>query len=174
MISFTTRRFATHSIKSVGVVGAGQMGTGIGIVASRVACLNVTFVDPSGDSLKRSENFIANWCQKEIAKERLTKAESEAVINRIAFSTKVESLSKADFIIEAANEDFDLKKHIFSNIARVAPEHAILASNTSSISISKIGGTIPSRADKVIGMHFMNPVPVMQLVEVIRGLQTSE
>ncbi len=115
MISFTTRRFATHSIKSVGVVGAGQMGTGIGIVASRVACLNVTFVDPSGDSLKRSENFITNWCQKEIAKERLTKAESEAVINRISFSTQVESLSKADFIIEAANEDFDLKKHIFSS-----------------------------------------------------------
>jgi 3-hydroxybutyryl-CoA dehydrogenase len=86
----------------------------------------------------------------------------------------VESLSKTDFIVEAANEDFELKKMIFANMTRVAPEHAILASNTSSISISKIGGTIPARADKVIGMHFMNPVPVMQLVEVIRGLQTSD
>ena len=86
----------------------------------------------------------------------------------------MESLSKTDFIVEAANEDFELKKLIFANMARVAPEHAILASNTSSISISKIGGTIPARADKVIGMHFMNPVPVMQLVEVIRGLQTSD
>jgi 3-hydroxybutyryl-CoA dehydrogenase len=113
MISFTARRFATQQIKTVGVIGAGQMGTGIGIVASRVAGLNVTFIDPSADSLKRSENFIANWCQKEIAKDRLTKADSEAVINRIAYSQQIDGLSKADFIIEAANEDFDLKKHIF-------------------------------------------------------------
>lgn len=150
------------------------MGTGIGIVASRVAGLNVTFVDPSADSLKRSENFIANWCQKEIAKERLTKEEGEAVINRVSFSSKIDALSNADFIVEAANEDFELKKLIFTNMAKIAPEHAILASNTSSISISKIGGTVPERADKVIGMHFMNPVPVMKLVEVIRGLQTSD
>jgi 3-hydroxybutyryl-CoA dehydrogenase len=150
------------------------MGTGIGIVASRVAGFNVTFIDPKADSLKRSENFIANWCQKEISKERLTKADSESVMSRIKYAQSVDALGNADFIIEAANEDFELKKLIFQNIAKVAPEHSILASNTSSISISKIGGTVPARADKVIGMHFMNPVPVMQLVEVIRGLQTSD
>lgn len=91
-------------------------------------------------------------------------------MSRISYATSLESLDKADFIVEAANEDFELKKLIFQNLSKFAPEHAILATNTSSISISKIGGTIPTRADKVIGMHFMNPVPVMQLVEVIRGL----
>ena len=83
MLTFARRSFAAGQIKSVGIVGAGQMGTGIGIVASRTANLNVTFIDPSTESLKRSENFVKNWCQKEIAKERLTKADSEAVINRI-------------------------------------------------------------------------------------------
>lgn len=113
MISTSARRFATNQVKSIGVVGAGQMGTGIGLVASRVAGLNVTFIDPSANSLKGSENFIANWCQKEIAKERLTKAESEAVMGRITFSQQIDALSKSDFIVEAANEDFDLKKLIF-------------------------------------------------------------
>ena len=174
MISFTARRFATSQIKTIGIVGAGQMGTGIGIVASRTAGLNVTFVDPSEDSLKRSENFVANWCQKEIAKEKLTKEEGNSVISRIKYAHKIDALSSVDFVVEAANEDFELKKLIFQNMAKVVPPHAILASNTSSISISKIGGVIPERADKVIGMHFMNPVPVMKLVEVIRGLQTSD
>ena len=174
MYSSLARRSFTTQIKSIGIVGSGQMGTGIGIVASRTAALNVTFIDPSADSLKRSENFIRNWCQKEIAKERLTQADSEAVINRIQYSSKIESLEKADFVVEAANEDFALKKIIFENLAKFTPDHAILASNTSSISISKIGGVIPDRAHQVIGMHFMNPVPVMKLVEVIRGLQTSD
>lgn len=175
MISQAARRFATsHSIKSIGVVGAGQMGTGIGIVASRVAGLNVTFIDPKAESLKKSEIFIANWCEKEISKSKMTAEEGQAVKNRISFSQSIDSLGTTDFIVEAANEDFELKKLIFQNIGKVAPEHAILATNTSSISISKIGGTVPTRADKVIGMHFMNPVPVMQLVEVIRGLQTSD
>ena len=85
-------------------------------------------------------------------------------------SGDVDGLDKVDFVIEAANEDFELKKTIFMGVAKNAPDHAILATNTSSISISKIGGVVPDRAHQVIGMHFMNPVPVMKLVEVITAL----
>lgn len=146
------------------------MGTGIGIVASRIAQLNVTMVDPGENSLVRSEDFIANWCAKEIAKERLTDAESQDVKNRISFSSDIQALNNSDFIIEAANEDFEIKRIIFQGVAKVVPDHTILATNTSSISISKLGGVIPDRAHQVIGMHFMNPVPVMKLVEVITAL----
>lgn len=92
------------------------------------------------------------------------------MMSRIAFTSETAVLQDADFVVEAVSEDFDLKKKIFQNLADMTPEHAILASNTSSISISKIGGVIPARAHQVIGMHFMNPVPVMKLVEVIRAL----
>lgn len=87
MISFAARNFASQQIRHIGVVGAGQMGTGIGIVASRVAGLNVTFIDPKQESLKRSENFVANWCQKEISKDKLTKADGDAVMSRIKYAT---------------------------------------------------------------------------------------
>ena len=143
MSSTPTRAIAT---KHIGVIGAGQMGTGIGVVASRVAGLNVTMVDPYEASLQKSENFVKNWCAKEISKERLTQADSEDVLNRIAYSTELESLKSADFVIEAANEDFDIKKIIFQGLAKTVPDHAIMATNTSSISISKIGGIVPDRA----------------------------
>lgn len=172
LISTQKRNFS--SIKQIGVIGAGQMGTGIGIVASRVAGINVTMIDPFEASLDKSRIFTANWCKKEISKERLSDAESSDVINRIAYSSDINSLKDADFVIEAANEDFEIKKLIFQGLASATPDHAILATNTSSISISKIGGVIPDRAHKVIGMHFMNPVPVMKLVEVITALQTDE
>ena len=146
------------------------MGTGIGLVASRVAGLNVIMVDPFDSSLDKSKVFASNWCTKEIAKERLTLSDSSDVINRISYSTDINSLKDSDFVIEAANEDFDIKKLIFTGLAKTLPDHAILATNTSSISISKIGGVIPDRAHQVIGMHFMNPVPVMKLVEVITAL----
>ena len=127
-------------------------------------------VDPGENSLVRSKDFIANWCAKEIAKERLTDAESQDVKNRISFSSDIQALNNSDFIIEAANEDFEIKRIIFQGVAKVVPDHTILATNTSSISISKLGGVIPDRAHQVIGMHFMNPVPVMKLVEVITAL----
>ena len=93
------------------------MGTGIGIVSSRVAQLNVTMVDPSKNSLDRSQDFIANWCQKEISKERLTDAESQDVQSRIKFSSDIQSLSDVDFVIEAANEDFEIKRIIFQGVS---------------------------------------------------------
>ena len=150
------------------------MGTGIGIVASRVAGLKVDFVDPSADSLKKSEKFIQKWCLKEIEKGRMQQADLDSVMGNISFAQELKSLNHADFVVEAASEDFELKRRIFTELAKTTPDHAILASNTSSISISKIAGVIPARAHQVIGMHFMNPVPVMQLVEVIRGLQTTD
>lgn len=96
------------------------------------------------------------------------------MLNNIAWSSELKALDNSNFIVEAVNEDFGLKKKIFKSLSETVPDDCILATNTSSISISKIAGTIPDRADKVIGMHFMNPVPVMKLVEVIRGLQTSD
>jgi 3-hydroxybutyryl-CoA dehydrogenase len=104
----------------------------------------------------------------------MTTEDKSSMMSRINYGDTIQHLSGADFIVEAASEDFELKKRIFEHIASIAPEHAILATNTSSISITKIAGCIPDRASKVIGMHFMNPVPVMKLVEVIRGLQTSD
>jgi len=95
-------------------------------------------------------------------------------MQRLSWSSDLQALKDCDLVVEAVNENFELKKQIFQSIAKVTPDHAILASNTSSISISKIAGTIPDRAHQVIGMHFMNPVPVMKLVEVIRGLQTDD
>jgi len=96
------------------------------------------------------------------------------MLSRISWSSELKAIDNANFVIEAVNEDFSLKKKIFSALSDTVPEDCILATNTSSISISKIAGTIPPRAANVIGMHFMNPVPVMKLVEVIRGLQTSD
>ena len=150
------------------------MGTGIGIVARRMAGLDVTFVDPKESQLVHSESFIEKWCQKEIAKERMTEDEKKHLMSGISFGDNIGYMKEADFVVEAASEDFNIKKTIFTHLAEQTPNHAILATNTSSISITKIAGVIPQRAHQVIGMHFMNPVPVMKLVEVIQGLQTSE
>lgn len=111
---------------------------------------------------------------KEISKGRLTEEEKYQVIYRFSYSTKLEDLDSSDFVVEAIVENFDVKKNVFKKIHEVVPKDTIIASNTSSISITKIAGTIPTRASQVIGMHFMNPVPVMKLVEVIKGLQTSQ
>jgi len=150
------------------------MGTGVGIVGSRVAGLQVKFLDPSEANITKSETFVNNWCAKEISKGRLTEAEKQDVVNRISYSQNENSFNDVDFVVEAANESFEIKKLIFQGLGKIVPDHAILATNTSSISITKIGGTVPDRAHQVIGMHFMNPVPVMKLVEVIRSLKTDD
>mmetsp|Transcript_13017 Transcript_13017/g.15798 ORF Transcript_13017/g.15798 Transcript_13017/m.15798 type:complete len:298 (-) Transcript_13017:22-915(-) len=159
-------------VKKLGVIGCGQMGTGIGIVGARHAGLEVTFVDPSSKQQDSAKSMISGWCEKEIAKARLTESERDSM--KFEFSTDLTSLSDVDFVVEAATENFDIKSKIFQDLASITPAHAILGTNTSSISISKIGGVIPERAHQVIGMHFMNPVPVMTLVEVIRGIQTDD
>ena len=110
---------------------------------------------------------------KEIKKGRLDLAQKNDVLGRVTFGVQIEGAADSDFVIEAVNENFELKKKIFQNLDKITPSHAILASNTSSISITKIASTT-QRPDKVIGMHFFNPVPVMNLVEIIRALQTSD
>ena len=122
------------------------MGTGIGIVSSRVAGLNVTFVDPSEKQLKGSHSFVEKWCDKEIGKERMTAEEKAGVMDRIVFADNITALSDVDFVVEAASENFELKKKIFEQLAGVTPDHAILGTNTSSLSITKIAGVIPDRA----------------------------
>jgi len=162
-----------ENIKSFGVIGAGQMGTGIAIVANRVAGLKVKIIDTTEDRLASSRKFVENWCEKEIGKQRMTSDERYQMLERYSYFTKIEELNDADFVVEAVTEDFDVKKRIFTHLDKATPQHAILASNTSSISITKIAA-ITKRPDKVIGMHFMNPVPVMKLIEIIKGLQTSK
>ena len=156
----------------IGVVGSGTMGNGIAQVAAR-AGYSVVLRDISDQFLQRGMSAIDKSLQRDVDKERLTTDEKQAVLGRIRTTTKLEELSGASFVIEAVTEDLNVKTELFKSLDQITPPEAILASNTSSISITKLGATT-RRPDKVIGMHFMNPVPVMKLVEVIRGLATAD
>lgn len=159
-------------IKSIGVIGAGQMGRGIAQVAGFTG-YDVKLFDVSKESLEFGHNFIKKQLDRGVQKEKWTQDSAEAALNRIQPIVEMEKLSDCDLIIEAATENKKIKFEIFKNIDKVAKEGAILATNTSSISITEIAAQT-SRPDKVCGMHFMNPVPVMKLVEGISGLETSE
>jgi len=155
----------------IGVVGAGTMGNGIAQVAAR-AGYRVVMQDVKDDFLKRGMAAISKSLQREVEKERLSEEEKQAVIDRIKITTDLRDLSSASFIVEAVTEDLGVKIELFKSLDQITPPATILASNTSSISITKLGAAT-ARPDRVIGMHFMNPVPVMKLVEVIRGMATS-
>lgn len=174
-VSGLQARFSTSLpvIQTVGVIGAGQMGGGIAQVASMVGKKNVILVDSRQAQLDNSVALMDKLMKKNVEKGKLTNEEREATLSRIQKATSIAQLAQADIIIEAATEDEALKKKIFREISDVAKGGAILATNTSSISITKIAA-VAKTPDRVIGMHFMNPVPVMQLVEIIPGLQTSE
>ncbi|EGR34604.1 hypothetical protein IMG5_006030 [Ichthyophthirius multifiliis] len=173
MINKIIKQFSSQHIKKIGVIGSGQMGTGIAIVGNRVSQLQVKIIDNNLASLQKSRKFTEDWCDKEIGKKRLTSEQKFDILSRFSYSTQLEELHETDFVIEAVSEDFLIKQKIFSTLDKILPKNTIIASNTSSISLTKIASTT-SRPEKVIGMHFMNPVPVMKLIEVIRGLQTSE
>jgi len=158
---------------TVGVVGTGQMGTGIAKVAAHMAKVNVVMFDKDPERAEKAVKFIDSLLSKDVAKEKLSDSESKEVKKRIRTTNSLNDFSQVDFVIEAATEDPDLKLEIFRNLSKVTPKDTILASNTSSISITKIG-SVTDRPDKVIGMHFMNPVPVMKLVEIIPSLATSQ
>jgi 3-hydroxybutyryl-CoA dehydrogenase len=159
-------------IKTVGVIGAGQMGAGIAQVAAQ-AGLRVILNDIDERAVERGVTKIQAGLEKLVQKGALTAATQAEILGRITGSGKMASLSEADFVIEAVSENEGLKKKIFAEVDGLAKEHVILASNTSSISITRLAaGT--RRPERFIGMHFMNPVPVMKLVELIPGLQTSE
>ena len=159
-------------IKLVGVIGAGQMGNGIAQVASQNG-YQVLMMDVSGTSLEKGLATISSSCDRMIKKTTLTEADKKNILEKIKTSQKMSDLKDCDVVIEAATENIDLKLKIFKEIDEVAKAQALLVSNTSSISITKIAG-VTKRPSQVAGMHFMNPVPLMKLVEGIRGLQTSE
>jgi len=156
----------------VAVIGAGQMGNGIAHVFAQNG-FDVTMIDVSADALERGKFTIASNLDRQIKKGTLQAADKEAILGRIATARSLDAANAASLVIEAATENRDLKFQIFAELDRVASTGAILATNTSSISITEIAART-KRPEQVIGMHFMNPVPVMQLVEVIRGLATSD
>jgi 3-hydroxybutyryl-CoA dehydrogenase len=159
-------------IKTIGVVGAGTMGNGIA-QAFAAAGVPVTMTDIGQAQLDRGVKAIDGSLERLVKKEKLSAADKAAVLGRIRTATDVAALKDCDLVVEAAIENLELKLKLFGELDRMAKPGALLASNTSSISITRLAGAT-KRADKVIGMHFFNPVPVMQLVELIRGLATSD
>ncbi len=156
----------------IGVIGAGTMGNGIAQVAAR-AGYEVVLRDVQDELLERGMKAIDRSLQRDVEKARLAEEEKRAIIGRIRATTEMDALAGASFVVEAVTESFPVKAEIFRALDELTQPEAILASNTSSISITKLGG-VTRRPDKLIGMHFMNPVPVMKLVEVIRGIATSD
>ena len=159
-------------IKLIGVVGAGTMGNGIAQVAAR-AGLAVIMRDLTQEFLKRGLTSIDKSLQRDVDKQRLSPEEKQEIISRIKPTTHMTDLGEADFVVEAVVEELGAKAALFGELDRIARPDVILASNTSSISITKLAATT-SRPARFIGMHFMNPVPVMKLVEIIRGIATSD
>jgi len=159
-------------IQSVGVVGAGQMGGGIAHVAAG-AGLPVVLVDVSVALVDKGRAAIEKNLEREVSKGKRTAEDREAALGRITTSTDQGSLSRCDIVVEAIVENEALKKELFGRLDGICRPDAILASNTSSISITRLAAAT-KRPDRFIGMHFMNPVPLMQLVEVIRGMATSD
>ena len=155
----------------IGVVGSGTMGNGIAQVAAR-AGYTVIMCDVKEEFLLQGMSAVDKSLQRDVDKQRLSAEEKTAVIGRIESTTELETLRNASFVVEAVTEDLNVKTELFQALDRITAPAAVLASNTSSISITKLGAST-NRPDKVIGMHFMNPVPVMKLVEVIRGVATS-
>ncbi|HEV7474726.1 MAG TPA: 3-hydroxybutyryl-CoA dehydrogenase [Pyrinomonadaceae bacterium] len=155
----------------IGVVGSGTMGNGIAQVAAR-AGYSVVMRDVKDEFLERGLKAIDKSLQRDVDKERLSAEDKQTIIERIKTTTEIEALSDASFVIEAVTEDLGVKTELFKSLDSITSAETILASNTSSISITRLGAAT-ARPDKVIGMHFMNPVPVMKLVEVIRGIATS-
>lgn len=159
-------------IKKIGVVGAGQMGNGIVQVAASTG-FDVVMLDISSEALERGLATISKSCDRLIKKEKISASDKESLLQKISITTEMKDLHDCDVVIEAATENIDLKLAIFEKMDKAVKEEALLCSNTSSISITKIAA-VTKRPEKVAGMHFMNPVPLMKLVEGIRGLQTSD
>jgi 3-hydroxybutyryl-CoA dehydrogenase len=160
-------------MKNISVIGSGTMGNGIAHVFAQHG-FTVSLVDISQEALTNAINTINKNLDRQVAKQTLTEEEKKATLSRIQiFTSTAEGCAKADLVVEAATENVELKLNIFRELSSVTSGDCILASNTSSISITKIA-SVTSRPDQVIGMHFMNPVPVMKLVEVIRGYATSD
>ncbi|UKS65112.1 3-hydroxybutyryl-CoA dehydrogenase [Rossellomorea marisflavi] len=160
------------SIQKVMVIGAGQMGSGIAQVCAQ-AGYDVTLNDLKGEFVERGLSSIGKNLARAVEKGRMSADEKDQVTGRLSSSTDLQDAKGVDLVIEAAVENMDIKKTIFAQLDEIAPEHTILATNTSSLPITEIAAAT-NRPQQVIGMHFMNPVPVMKLVEIIRGLATTD
>lgn len=158
-------------IKKIGVIGAGQMGNGIAHVAALAGC-DVKLVDISREQLDKAIATIERNLSRQARKGKITDAERDAALGRIVTDTSLD-FSDADMVIEAATEDETVKKDIFAKVCQTLPKDSILCTNTSSISVTRLGAST-DRPGRFMGMHFMNPVPVMKLVELIRGIATEE
>ena len=156
----------------IGIIGAGTMGNGIAQTAASNG-FDVVMCDIQSDFVERGLQNIGKSLDRFVKKETITEENKNEILGRIKTTTELEDLKDCTLIVEAATENFDIKKQIFQKLDEITNEAAILSSNTSSISITKIAATT-KRPDKVIGMHFFNPVPLMKLVEVIRGIATSD
>ncbi|KAK4251094.1 3-hydroxyacyl-CoA dehydrogenase [Corynascus novoguineensis] len=177
--SSTAARQAAE-VKRLGVIGAGQMGLGIALVAAQKAQVPVTLVDSSQASLDKGLAFAEKLLAKDVSKQRISQEQADAARALLQPTTSIDDLSPVDFVIEAVPEIPELKFDIFSKLAQICPKHAILATNTSSIPITRIAAataranpTDTSNSSRVVSTHFMNPVPVQKGVEIISGLQTS-
>ena len=159
-------------IEKIGVIGAGTMGNGIAHV-SALSGFDTVLVDVKDEFVQRGFDTIQKNMDRQVKKEKISQSELETSMNRITLSTDYNQLSACDLIIEAATENKDIKLNIFKELDNICKSETILASNTSSISINKIASAT-QRPDKVIGMHFMNPVPVMKLVEIVKGSETDD
>jgi 3-hydroxybutyryl-CoA dehydrogenase len=160
-------------MKNIAVIGSGTMGNGIAHVFAQMT-YTVALIDVSEDALKKALGTIEKNLDRQLSRQLISEEVKQATLKNITTHTDLKAgVRSADLVVEAATENMDLKLKIFRDLDEAAPAHAILASNTSSISITKIA-SVTKRPEKVIGMHFMNPVPVMKLVEVIRGYSTTD
>ena len=159
-------------MNNIGLIGAGTMGNGIAHV-SALSGFNTFLLDLNEDFLKRGLETIARNLQRQVQKEKISQSDMNTALGKIKPTTNYNNLSVCDVIIEAATEDLSVKEKIFKSMDSVCKEDSILATNTSSISITEIA-EVTTRPEKVIGMHFMNPVPIMKLVEVVRGKKTDD
>jgi len=163
---------AIEDIRKIGVIGAGQMGNGIAHVCA-LAGYEVALMDVAQTSLDRARKTIEQNLQRQVSRERISEEKMSAALDRIVSSTSTDAVGDCDFVIESATEDEAVKRKIFEEVCPKLGENAILATNTSSISITRLGAST-DRPGRFLGMHFMNPVPVMELVELIRSLATEE
>ena len=165
--------FMENEVTSIAVIGAGTMGSGIALTAasSGIAAMQI---DSNPEQLERARAYQQKTLDRNVAKERMTAEQAAEVMARISYHQDIKDTGSAGWAVEAATENRDVKRSIFETMHATYGDDAVLATNTSSISITDIAAAIPDAADRVIGMHFFNPVPIMKLVEVIRGLQTSD
>lgn len=159
-------------IKKIGVIGSGQMGSGI-VQVSLVSGYTVIMMDVSNEQLAKGKAYVEKGISKLVKKEKITEEDKSKFLANLTLSTQLEDLSDVDLVIEAATENKKIKFDIFKKLGEITKETTILASNTSSISLTEIAAAT-NRPEKVVGMHFMNPVPIMKLVELIKGLQTTD